>query len=74
MTGWEIFWIGWLIAVGGSLLVAEGIAITRGETLSRVTRRWLGVDPRRPWRAVAVPVFVLAVAGFAAWFIPHITT
>lgn len=72
MTGWATFWACWLGTVLLSFGIAEGIAIWRGETLSVVTRRWLGVDPRRPWRAVAIPLFVAAVAGFAAWFIPHI--
>lgn len=72
MTGWALFWACWLGAVAASFAAAETVAIIKGETLSEVIRRWLGVDPRKSRRAVAVPLFVAAVAGFAAWFIPHI--
>ncbi len=72
MSGWQIFWIAWLASVAVSFGIAEGIAIVKGETLSTVTRRWLGVDPRKPWRAIAVPVFVIAVAVLATWLVPHI--
>lgn len=72
MTGWEAFWAAWLAVVALSFGVAEGVALAKGETLSKVTRRWLGVAPRRPRRRWAVPAFVVAMLTFTAWFIPHI--
>jgi hypothetical protein len=68
-------WIGWLVVTGLSFAVLETIALIdrrRGDTLSENIRAWLGIDPVRPQRRIAIPVFIGAFLTFVAWFVPHI--
>lgn len=68
-------WIAWGVATLGTFLALEAVALGNkydGDTLSENVRRWLGIDPPRPVRQVAVPLFVSVLAGFLAWFVPHI--
>lgn len=69
---WETVWIVWLAVASVSFGVLEWVTIRKGQTLSENLRRWLGVEPRKPWRKVGIPAFAAVVLGFAAWFIPHI--
>lgn len=69
-------WAGWLIAVAVSFAFLEGYALwtkRTGDTLSENTRRWLGIQPVRPWRRWGVGLFSAVLMGFVAWFLPHIT-
>lgn len=68
-------WIVWGAVTLVSFLALEAVALGNkydGDTLSENIRRWLGIDPPRPVRQVAVPLFVSVVVGFIAWFIPHL--
>lgn len=67
---WAIAWIVWLVVAGASFGVMEWLS--GRETLSANLRRWLGIDPPKPWRPITIPLFAGAVAAFAAWFAPHI--
>lgn len=69
---WEIAWVIWLTVTGFSFAVLEWVTFRRHETLSENLRRWLGVEPRKPWRRIAIPAFIAVVLGFTAWFVPHI--
>lgn len=73
MTGlWATVWAVWLLVTAISFGVLEWLSWRDDATLSAVLRRWLGVDPPRPWRRVAVAVFVNALTAFVAWFVPHV--
>lgn len=69
---WEIGWIVWAAFTLASFAVLEWLTIRRGQTLSANLRRWMGVEPRKPWRHIGIATFVGAVLAFVAWFIPHI--
>lgn len=69
------FWPAWLIVLAGGFVFAETWALIsrgRGGTLSEKTRRWLGVEPRRPWRRWTLLGLTVVLLGFAAWFPLHI--
>lgn len=71
MSAWSIAWIAWALVAFLSFLGLEIAAlVTRGpgSTLSAQLRRWLGIEPHRPWAEVGVAVFV----GFLAWLGVHI--
>ena len=68
---WPVAWAVWLVTFAASFGVMEWLS--GKETLSATTRRWLGIDPPKPWRRYTIVLFACAVAGFAVWFIPHIT-
>ncbi|MEV0650499.1 hypothetical protein AB0I28_35125 [Phytomonospora sp. NPDC050363] len=60
-----------LVALGLAVLGVEIAALVTkksGDTISERTRALLGIRPVRWWR----PVGILALAGFAAWFVVHI--
>lgn len=68
-------WIAWLAVTGLSFAGFETVALVdrrSGDTLSENIRSWLGIEPKRPWRRIAIPVFIGALLTFVAWFIPHI--
>ncbi|HZM83758.1 MAG TPA: hypothetical protein VFC19_49195 [Candidatus Limnocylindrales bacterium] len=67
---WPLVWAAWLLTVAVSFAGLEWLS--GKETLSATTRRWLGVDPPKPWRRTSIVLFMSAVLGFAAWFVPHI--
>ena len=69
----------WALLVGfaGAWLVTflgfEGYALATGRTtLSEYIRAGLGIDPARPQRAWAAPLFAAVLLGFVVWFVPHI--
>ena len=71
----EGVWVVWLLVVSSTFGLLEWLALRAGpntDTLSGRIRAWLGVQPPRPHRRVAVVVFAAAVAAFAVWFVPHI--
>lgn len=70
---WSAVWAVWLAVMAISFGVLEWVTLRRHETLSENMRRWLGIEPPKPWRRVSVALFTGAVIGFAAWFVPHIT-
>ncbi|HEY9367549.1 hypothetical protein [Streptomyces sp.] len=68
-------WATWLAGVAVSFAVLETIGLLTtadGDTLSEATRRWLGIDPVRPWRIAGSVGFATVLLGFTAWFLPHI--
>ena len=68
-------WIVWGSVSLGSFAVLETVALANkrdGDTLSENLRRWLGIHPSRPARRFAVPAFVVGLAIFVVWFVPHI--
>ena len=69
---WSSVWLVWLAVTAVSFGALEWATLEKGETLSENLRRWLGVDPPKPWRPAAIAVFASAVTAFAAWFVPHI--
>lgn len=69
---WETAWVIWLAVTAVSFVVLETVALVKGETLSEVTRRWLGVDPPKPWRRLTIGLFASLVTALAEWFVPHI--
>lgn len=69
---WSSAWLIWLAVTAVSFGALEWVTLERGETLSANLRRWLGIDPPKPWRPITIPLFAGAVAAFAAWFVPHI--
>lgn len=72
---WNTVWLAWMTLVAVSFAILEGAAIMSrrtGDTLSETIRRWLGIEPGRPVRRIAVPAFVVVLIGFVAWFLPHI--
>ncbi len=71
MSLWNVAWIAWAGVAFLSFLGLEIAAIvTRGprSTLSAYLRRWLGIEPHRPWAVAGAAVF----AGFLAWLAIHI--
>lgn len=71
MPLWAIAWIVWVAVALLSFLGLEIAAIvTAGprSTLSAYLRRWLGIEPHRPWAVAGAAVF----AGFLAWLALHI--
>lgn len=67
-------WLVWLSVTLGSFGVLEAWALTHRRsmpagTLSEWLRRWLGIEPHRPWRSLGVAVF----GGFLGWLCLHIT-
>jgi len=69
----DIAWAVWLVTVAVSFGVLQWLGARKKATLSATTRRWLGIDPPKPWRQVGIALFTSAVTTFVAWFIPHIT-
>lgn len=69
---WSTAWIIWLTVTAFSFGVLEWVTFRRHETLSENVRRWLGIEPRKPWRRIGLPAFIAVMLGFTAWFIPHI--
>lgn len=72
---WTLIWAVWAITAAVSGGVLETIALIdrrKGDTLSEKTRALLGIEPVKPIRRVAIPVFVAVFVGFVAWFVPHI--
>lgn len=70
------FWPAWLGLLAAGFVVAETVALVsrgRGGALTEKTKRWLGVDPPRPWRHRAVLAFVLVLVGLTVWLVPHMT-
>lgn len=70
---WSTAWIIWLTVTAFSFAVLEWVTFRKQQTLSENLRRWLGVEPRKPWRRVGIPAFMAVMLGFVAWFVPHIT-
>lgn len=70
---WSAAWIIWLAVTAVSFGALEWVTLQKRETLSENLRRWLGIDPPKPWRHMGVAAFTSVVLGFAAWFVPHIT-
>lgn len=71
MSLWDVAWIAWAAVAFLSFLGLEIAAlVTRGpgSTLSAHLRRWLGIDPHRPWAIAGAAVFT----GFLAWLVVHI--
>lgn len=69
-------WVVWIVACLATFGVLEGIAIvnrTEGDTLTENLKRWLGIDPPRPWKRAGIATFTSVVLGFVSWFVPHIT-
>jgi hypothetical protein len=70
---WATIWRVWLAVAAATFAVLEGIALIRrqpGDTLSENTRHWLGTD--RTWKTWGALGLVVALVGFAIWFVPHI--
>lgn len=68
----NVVWAIWLGLTLAGFGVVEGLALATKHTnwtLSATLRRWLGVQPVKPWRWAGVLVF----AGFLCWLILHIT-
>lgn len=71
----EWLWIVWLALVGMSFIILETWAIFSkkvGDTLSERTRKWLGLEPEKPFRIAASSAFAMVLVLFVAWFVPHI--
>jgi hypothetical protein len=69
-------WLAWCLTValtGGALEIIGLLTKAEGDTLSERTRERLGIQPRRPWRMVAIPAFTLAMVALPVWFYFHIT-
>jgi hypothetical protein len=68
-------WLIWGVLVTASFVVLEIIGVATkadGDTLSERIRERLGLEPRRPWRTVTVPLFTLLMVAFPVWFYFHI--
>lgn len=71
MPAWTVAWIVWVAVALLSFLGLEVAAVVTGEprtSLSAYLRRWLGIDPHRPWAVAGAAVFV----GFLAWLAIHV--
>lgn len=70
MSEGELAWAAWAVGSLGSFLALEALALLdeKRPTLSSTLRRWLGIDPRRPWALAGVAVAL----GAGAWFGVHI--
>lgn len=70
--GFDAAWICWAGGTAASFAALEFAAVRSGDpgnTLSHHMRRWLGIQPRRPWAMVGTG----AMVGAAAWLTYHIT-
>lgn len=66
----DIIWSLWVGAVIVTFAILEAIGQHKpGGTLSETLRRWLGINPPKPWRKAAA---ALLLAGLG-WFGTHIT-
>lgn len=73
MSNFDYAWAAWIGVAGVTFAALEYVAIKRSglhgpDTLSSTLRRWLGVEPRRPWAMAGVAFFV----GFGAWIALHL--
>jgi hypothetical protein len=77
MEDFGLYWFGWFVISLLGFAIVEFISIadkTPNNTLSANIRKWLGINPQKDYRRIAVPAFIAAVAVFALWFIPHIVS
>lgn len=65
-------WIAWLAFTALSFGLLEWLTWRKHATLSETLRRWLGIDPPKPWRRASVVIFTSAMLAFVGWFVPHI--
>lgn len=78
MSGFD-YWTWFVIAfcgLFGAFAFWEYAAIKSGHrewTFTFKIRGWLGIEPPKPWKAVASIIFALVLGIFTIWFIPHIT-
>lgn len=61
-----------LMAIRQSALARSTGGVDQRGTLSENLRRWLGVDPPRPWRRVAAAAFASGLTALVNWLVPHI--
>lgn len=72
---WNLVWALWLGGLLAFFGVAEGLSLANklpGDTFSETLRRWLGLEPRKPWRQWGMLAFTVLFGGFAVWFEAHI--
>lgn len=73
MSTWDTAWLIWLGGTVVSFAALEIAAVRSGgwrtSTLTATLRRWLGIQPERPWRLAGIAV----ILGFCAWLGSHLT-
>lgn len=71
---WDLAWAAWLAGSVGSFAVLERLALRnargQGGTFTAVSRRWLGLDPRKPWSLAGIAVVYVA-SGWVAGHLAH---
>jgi hypothetical protein len=71
----ETLWIIWISVALGMFAILEGVAITNresGDTLTEVLRKWLGVNPPKASRRVAVGTFASLLVSLVVWLVLHV--
>lgn len=70
MTIWLVFTT--VVLLGFAVLETIAIVSPGGTTYTKAIKRWLGIEPKKPYRQWGILGFASAFTIFYVWFLIHV--